>query len=69
VYDAILCRNMLIYFSDEAFSTLIALFARCLVPGGYLFLGHSESLLDRKTAFVPTLLGGALVYRKLEAAA
>jgi len=69
VYDAILCRNLLIYFSDEAFSTLIALFARCLVPGGYLFLGHSESLLDRKTAFVPTLLGGALVYRKLEAAA
>jgi chemotaxis protein methyltransferase CheR len=69
VYDAILCRNMLIYFSDAAFSNLIALFARSLLPGGYLFLGHSESLLDRKTAFTPTMVGGAVVYRKLEAAA
>jgi chemotaxis protein methyltransferase CheR len=69
LYDAILCRNMLIYVSEDAFSSLIGLFARCLAPGGYLFLGHSESLLDRKTAFVPTTVGGAVVYRKLEAAA
>jgi chemotaxis protein methyltransferase CheR len=69
VYDAILCRNLLIYVSDAAFASLIGLFARSLVPGGYLFLGHSESLLDRKTAFAPTMLGGAVVYRKLEAAA
>jgi chemotaxis protein methyltransferase CheR len=69
VYDAILCRNLLIYVSDSAFANLIGLFARCLMPGGYLFLGHSESLLDRKTAFAPTMLGGAVVYRKLEAAA
>ena len=41
---------MLIYFSDEAFASLIGLFARSLLPGGYLLLGHSESLLDRKTA-------------------
>ncbi len=69
VYDAILCRNLLIYFSEEAFAGLIGLFARCLVPGGYLFLGHSESLLDRKTPFAPALIGGAVVYRRLEAAA
>jgi chemotaxis protein methyltransferase CheR len=69
IYDAVLCRNLLIYLSEEAFSSLIGLFGRCLVPGGYLFLGHSESLLDRKTAFVPTLLSGAVVYRKLESAA
>jgi chemotaxis protein methyltransferase CheR len=69
VYDAVLCRNLLIYFSDEAFASLIGLFARCLVPGGYLFLGHSESLLDRKTAFAPSMLGGAVVYRKLGTAA
>ena len=68
VYDAILCRNMLIYVSDEAFATLIGLFARSLLPGGYLFLGHSESLLDRKTAFAPAMVSGAVVYRKLEAA-
>jgi chemotaxis protein methyltransferase CheR len=69
VYDAILCRNLLIYFSEDAFSGLISLFSRCLVPGGYLFLGHSESLLDRKTAFVPAMIGGAVVYRKLGVAA
>jgi len=68
VYDAILCRNMLIYVSDDAFAALIGLFARSLLPGGYLFLGHSESLLDRKTAFAPAMVGGAVVYRKLEAA-
>jgi chemotaxis protein methyltransferase CheR len=68
IYDAILCRNLLIYFSEEAFADAIRLFARCLAPGGYLFLGHSESLLDRKSPFAPAMLGGAVVYRKLEAA-
>jgi chemotaxis protein methyltransferase CheR len=68
IYDAILCRNLLIYFSEEAFADAIRLFARCLAPGGYLFLGHSESLLDRKSPFAPAMVGGAVVYRKLEAA-
>lgn len=68
IYDAILCRNLLIYFSEEAFADAIRLFARCLAPGGYLFLGHSESLLDRKSPFAPAMLGGAVVYRKLAAA-
>jgi chemotaxis protein methyltransferase CheR len=69
VYDAILCRNMLIYFAQPAFDGLIDVFARSLRPGGYLLLGHSESLLDRKTPFVPQVLGGGVVYRKLPAAA
>jgi chemotaxis protein methyltransferase CheR len=68
VYDVILCRNMLIYVSEEAFSQVIGLFARSLLPGGYLLLGHSESLLDRKTAFAPAMMNGAVVYRKQEAA-
>jgi chemotaxis protein methyltransferase CheR len=68
VYDVILCRNMLIYVSEEAFSRVIGLFARSLLPGGYLLLGHSESLLDRKTAFAPAMVNGAVVYRKQEAA-
>jgi chemotaxis protein methyltransferase CheR len=68
VFDAILCRNMLIYFGEPAFGNLIDLFARSLRPGGYLLLGHSESLLDRRTPFVPVLLDGAVVYRKPAAA-
>jgi chemotaxis protein methyltransferase CheR len=63
-YDAILCRNLLIYFGDSAFEQLIELFARSLLPGGYLFLGHSESLFDRTTEFVPVIVGGSVVYRK-----
>jgi chemotaxis protein methyltransferase CheR len=68
-YDVIFCRNMLIYFAQPAFNSLIDRFAVSLRPGGYLMLGHSESLLDRKTAFVPVLLDGGVVYRKLPAAA
>jgi len=68
-YDVILCRNMLIYFAQPAFVSVIDRFAQLLRPGGYLMLGHSESLLDRKTVFVPVLLDGSVVYRKLPAAA
>jgi chemotaxis protein methyltransferase CheR len=69
VFDVILCRNMLIYFGEPAFDSIIDLFAQSLRPGGYLMLGHSESLLDRNTPFVPVLLEGGVVYRKLPAAA
>jgi chemotaxis protein methyltransferase CheR len=68
VFDVILCRNMLIYFADSAFDSVIDLFARSLRPGGYLLLGHSESLLDRKTPFVPVLLNSGVIYRKPAAA-
>jgi chemotaxis protein methyltransferase CheR len=63
-YDVILCRNLLIYFCDSAFERLIGLFARSLAPGGYLLLGHSESLFDRGTEFVPVVMGGSVIYRK-----
>ncbi|HEX7336843.1 MAG TPA: protein-glutamate O-methyltransferase CheR [Gemmatimonadales bacterium] len=69
MFDVVLCRNMLIYFAQSAFNIIIDRFAQSLRPGGYLMLGHSESLLDRKTAFVPVLLDGSVVYRKLPAAA
>ncbi len=46
-YDVVLCRNLLIYFGPEAFDRLISRFAQLLASGGYLFLGHSESLFER----------------------
>ena len=67
-YDVILCRNLLIYFCDAAFDRLIALLGRSLLPGGYLFLGHSESLFDRATDLAPVVVGGSVVYRKPAAA-
>jgi chemotaxis protein methyltransferase CheR len=43
-FDVIFCRNMLMYFTPEAARALVARFARSLAPGGYLFLGHAETL-------------------------
>ena len=67
-YDAILCRNLLIYFSEPAFYALVARFARVLRLGGYLMLGHSESLIDKVREFEPVCLSGAVVYRRVTAA-
>jgi chemotaxis protein methyltransferase CheR len=63
-YDVILCRNLLIYFDDAGFDRAVGVFARALAPGGWLLLGHSESLIDRSDEFVPTWLEGAMIYRK-----
>jgi chemotaxis protein methyltransferase CheR len=62
-YDVIFCRNVLIYFSDTAFQRTIDLLARHLVPGGFLLLGHSESLIDKRDDFQPVCLDGKIVYR------
>jgi chemotaxis protein methyltransferase CheR len=43
-FDIVFCRNMLMYFSPEQAQAAVARLARALVPGGYLFLGHAETL-------------------------
>lgn len=64
-YDVIFCRNVLIYFSDEAFHKTITNFARCLRPGGLLFLGHSETIIGQSHHFEPVRLDSCLAYRRL----
>jgi chemotaxis protein methyltransferase CheR len=65
--DAVFCRNVLIYFSDGAIQRAVSLFHDVLAPGGYLFLGHAESLARVSSPFVPIRFQGAIVYQKPEA--
>ncbi len=62
--DAIFCRNVLIYFDEQKKKRVIDTLYQRLVPGGYLLLGHSESLLNVSTAFELGHLKEDLVYRK-----
>jgi chemotaxis protein methyltransferase CheR len=40
----IFCRNVMIYFDKETQAGVLARLCECLAPGGYLFIGHSESV-------------------------
>ncbi|HMI87117.1 MAG TPA: protein-glutamate O-methyltransferase CheR [Polyangiaceae bacterium] len=62
--DAVFCRNVLIYFDQKSRKKVIDMFYERLIPGGYLFLGHSESLLNISTAFELVHLSEDLIYRK-----
>jgi len=44
-FDVIFCRNVMIYFGEEAKKAIVERFVKLLRPGGTLYLGHSESLL------------------------
>jgi chemotaxis protein methyltransferase CheR len=43
-FDVIFCRNVMIYFDREMQQRVVSLLERHLVPGGYVFISHSESL-------------------------
>lgn len=59
--DVIFCRNVLIYFEPQAQQALVERFTGHLRPGGYLFLGHSESL---PTGWSTLKRVGATVYQR-----
>ena len=67
--DVIFCRNVLIYFSDAMILKVVKLFHEALAPGGYLFLGHAESLSRITDLFTPIRFQGAMVYQKADGAA
>jgi len=64
--DVIICRNVLIYFSDTATLRAIQTFHQALAPGGYLLLGHAESLSRISDMFTPIRFKGAMIYQKPE---
>jgi chemotaxis protein methyltransferase CheR len=59
--DAIFCRNVMIYFNNKIREELVNRFEKQLVPGGYLFIGHSESLGGMNTRLVQV---APMVYQK-----
>ena len=65
--DLVLCRNVTIYLTTEATRALVQRFHGCLRDGGYLFLGHAETLWQISDAFTLVPLGDAFVYRRVDA--
>lgn len=63
-FDAIFCRNVLIYLSRPRMSAVIDRLTRSLAQGGYLFLGHSESLRGISDAFETVHSHDAFYYRR-----
>jgi chemotaxis protein methyltransferase CheR len=62
VFDAIFCRNVVIYFDKDTQRTLFDRMADGLAPGGHLFIGHSETLFRVSERFESL---GRTIYRKI----
>ncbi|AJR23904.1 MULTISPECIES: protein-glutamate O-methyltransferase CheR [Sphingobium] len=63
-FDIVLCRNLLIYFDDESRIAAARHLHEALLPGGYLLLGHSESMARIDERFDLVRLRQAIVYRR-----
>jgi chemotaxis protein methyltransferase CheR len=60
-FDAIFCRNVMIYFDGATKATLVERFTQHVKPGGWLYIGHSESLIGSHPGLQ---LVGRTVYRR-----
>ncbi|MBU0479584.1 MAG: chemotaxis protein CheR [Proteobacteria bacterium] len=60
--QVIFCRNVMIYFDQETQKKVLARMCRELLPGGYLFVGHSETLTGLG---LPLVSVGPTIYRKI----
>jgi chemotaxis protein methyltransferase CheR len=62
--DVIFCRNVLIYFTRDTYRRVVQSMFDALEPGGYLFLGHSETLAGVFDDFEAVRLPGSTIHRK-----
>jgi chemotaxis protein methyltransferase CheR len=62
--DIIFCRNMLIYFDDLSRRQAIEAMYDCMPPGGYICLGHSESMSRISSLFRPRKHADSIIYQK-----
>jgi chemotaxis protein methyltransferase CheR len=61
--DAIFCRNVIIYFDRPTQEQILQKLANCLMPGGYMFVGHAETLHDMSLPLVPV---APALYRRVD---
>jgi chemotaxis protein methyltransferase CheR len=66
-FDVIFCRNVTMYFTIEATRSVISRIARSLVPGGFLFLGHAETLRGVSQEFLLRHTHETFYYQRREA--
>ena len=63
-FDVVFCRNLLIYFDEVSARQATENLYSALRPGGYLFLGHSESMSRISGIFAPCRFPEGLVYQR-----
>jgi chemotaxis protein methyltransferase CheR len=63
--DVIFCRNVIIYFDRQTQEQILQKLTRHLYPGGYCFVGHSETLHAMDLPLLPI---GPALYRRVDAA-
>jgi chemotaxis protein methyltransferase CheR len=62
--EAIFCRNVIIYFDRPTQERILQKLSACLIPGGYLFVGHAETLHDMN---LPLESVAPALYRRVDA--
>jgi chemotaxis protein methyltransferase CheR len=65
-FDIVFCRNVLIYFDDSSRRSAAENLYECLRPGGYICLGHSETMSRISPLFEIVRFPDAIVYQKPE---
>jgi chemotaxis protein methyltransferase CheR len=65
--DIIFCRNVMMYFDEPEQKRLVEKFSRCLNPGGYLLVGHAESLRNLSDKFKLLYRESGTAYQHVEA--
>ena len=67
-FDIVFCRNVIMYFTPENAARVIERLTKALVPGGYLFLGHAETLRGLSHDFHLCHTHGSFYYQRKEGA-
>ena len=64
IFDVIFCRNVLIYFDDASRRLAAENLFECLAPGGFICLGHTESMSRISPLFEVRRFADAIVYQR-----